>query len=538
MHIDKYPFHKLPFSDLFKTYVDNFSKVASFFETDPFYTNAIQDAANQHEFSGQRAESVEILREINRRYDPHEKALNNIDRLEQSDALVIVTGQQLCVYGGPLYTVFKTLSTIHLAKHYEELLDRPVIPVFWLADEDHDYSEVKEVTVIGRKDPETIALPDKTGTLPPVAELIYSEDLETFKKEVSEVLYETDFSDELWSLLDTTFEPGKRLDYAFGEFITRLFSKHGLVLAGSNHPAVKSHTKACMQTAIREADELREALEQQSEKLKQDYHQQVTLYDSNLFFLDSKAGRVKISRNGDGWKTESGKEWTTDELLEDIEKDPDAFSPNVFLRPVMQDFFLPTLGYVAGPGETAYYAQMKHFYHAFDMSMPVIFPRMSGTLVEPAIDRILQELPFEFHEYHHRIEDLESDFVDRTEQVDIEAIFKNWKQSVQQISEEMTETIVEVDSTLEGAAGKATSVYMGELDKLKGKVYRSVKQQEKTQLNRIQKIKAQLFPGGGLQERGIASIYFMNKYGVDIWDQLLENLEENESFNSHKIITL
>ena len=210
----------------------------------------------------------------------------------------------------------------------------------------------------------------------------------------------------------------------------------------------------------------------------------------------------------------------------------------MFLRPIMQDFFLPTLGYVAGPGETAYYAQMKRFYDSFALTMPVIFPRLSATFIEPAIDRILDELPFEIHEYNSRIEDLESEFVDRTEQVDIEAIFSDWKEKVEEISQEKTESIKKIDPTLEGAAGKASSVYMGELDKLKGKVYRAVKQQEQTQLNRIKKIKAQLFPNGTPQERVVASIYFMNKYGVSIWDELLDNLGEDESFNSHKLITL
>ncbi|NGP76214.1 bacillithiol biosynthesis cysteine-adding enzyme BshC [Balneolaceae bacterium YR4-1] len=538
MQIKDYPFSKLPFSNLFQTYTSDFSKLESYFETNPFNEGDIVSHAQQLDFIGDRHRSSEILKEINERYQPNHKVFDNIDKLARKDTLAIVTGQQLGVFGGPLYTVFKILGTIHLAKRFERQLQKPVVPVFWLADEDHDYEEVQSVNIINGDDIETFSLPDKSGNLPPVAELKFPDELESLKKNVRECLYETDFSDELWDVLDHAFQAGKRFDYAFGDFVAKLFSKYGLVLAGSNHPAVKEHTKQCMKDAISNADEMREALEKQSNKLNRDYHQQVTLYDSNLFYLHEEDGRQKISRNGDGWKTDSGKEWQTQELVNEIDTDPEKFSPNVFLRPILQDYFLPTLGYVAGPGETAYYGQMKLFYQNFGLRMPVIFPRLSATFIEPAIDRILDELPFDLYEYDSRIEDLESEFVDRTEQVDIEAIFSDWKEKVESISSEKTESIKEIDPTLEGAAGKASSVYMGELDKLKGKVYRAVKQQEQTQLNRIKKIKSQLFPNGAPQERVVASIYFMNKYGISIWDELLGSLDEDEHFNSHKLISL
>lgn len=491
-------------------------------------------------FAGDRQKSADILKKINQRYNPSEPTLKNIERLKEKESLAIVTGQQLGIYGGPVYTVFKTLTTIYQARKWEVVLERPVIPIFWLADEDHDYQEIKDITVLGRDELYSFSLPEKDGTLPPVAELTLPKELLEIREELQEVFYDTDFSEDLWDLLDDCFHEDKRFDYAFGDYLSRLFSCHGLVLAGSNHPIVKKHSRSCLKRAIEEADEMRKALQEQTDKIGEHYHQQVTLYDSNLFYLNEDRGRTKIVRNGNGWKTDSGKEWSTEGLIEQIDENPQSFSPNVFLRPVLQDQFLPTLGYVAGPGEIAYYGQMKSFYECFDMSMPVIFPRLSGTFIEPAIDRIFGELPFDFHEYGMRIEDLESEFVDRTEQVDIETIFKKWKGESEEIAQPYIETIKEIDPTLEGAAGKATAAFHSELDKLKGKVYRSVKQQEQTQLDRIQKIKTHLFPHGTPQERVIASVYYMNKYGVDLWDRLLQALEDNDSeiFNKHALIYL
>ncbi len=538
MQIENYPFNKLPFSSLFKAYIEDFDRLAPFFSANPLDQGQVEEKADSLIFKGDKKRSAEILEEVNRRYDPDEEALRNIERLKEDQSLAIITGQQLCLYGGALFTFFKTVTTIHLARRMEKKLNRPVIPVFWLADEDHDYDEVRSVSVFGRDERHTFALGKKEQPLPPVAELTFSEGLNDVRGQLREVLHETDFTGKLWELLDSCFEPGKRFDYSFGELMVRLFSRHGLVLAGSNHPAVKGHTRECMKRAIGKAEEMREALQRQTNRIKEEYHQQVTLYDSNLFYLDPGSGRLKISREGERWKTETGREWDREELMEDIDQNPERFSPNVFLRPILQDLFLPTLGYVAGPGETAYYAQMKEYYRCFDLDMPLIFPRISGTFIEPPIQRILGELPFDLHEYDARIEDLESTYVDRTEQVDIEEIFSSWKKETEALSEPYIERIKQVDPTLEGASGKALSAFHGELDKLKGKVYRSVKQQEQTQLDRIDKIKEHLFPDGSLQERTIAAIYFMNKYGVDIWDRLLDGLEEEEPLDRHKLFYL
>ena len=534
MQIKNYPFKKLPFSDLYKTYLDNFSTLGDFYETNPFDFQAVKAKADQVLCSFDRSSIVELLTDFNQRFDTTDAAFANIKRFEDKQSLAIVTGQQLGVYGGPAYTAYKTLTAVHLAQAWEKKLNRPVIPVFWLADEDHDYEEVNSITLLDGNKMRTAALPGLHNYRPPVSELVLPEDLAHIRKEAREAMPGTDFTDKLWEMLDACFHPGVRFDQAFGNFIAKLFSGHGLVLAGSNTRPVKKLAGSWLKTAIESADEIRDALERQSAKIKIQFRQQATLYDSNLFYLD-EPGRVKIIRNGTHWKTDTGQHWQTQELLEEIDQYPERFSPNVFLRPVLQDKLLPTLGYVAGPGEIAYYGQMKTMYRFFDSSMPVIFPRMSATVIEPAIDRIAQELPFEIHEYDKRIEDLETEFVDRTEQLDIEAVFSEWKHKIEELAAPETEKIMAIDPTLKGAAGKATTVYLKELDKLENKVYRAVKKQEQIQLNRIRRIKSQLFPGG-LQERNIATIYYMNKYGTDIWDRILQQLDDDESFREHKLI--
>lgn len=536
MHRTNCSVKQLPFSDLFHSYLNNFSDVRSFYNGNPFEGPSIKEHARQKPFNCNRARAAELLKTFNEPFDLHKNARQNIDRLMDQETLAIVTGQQLGIYGGPLYTVLKTISAIHLARQLQQKLGRPVIPVFWLADEDHDYDEIRSLQLPNREEVTELSLPAREQPLPPVAELNLPPELENLQHEAKQLLYETDFSTDLWQLLEDCFQPGRTFLRAFGDFLTRLFSKHGLVLAGSNHPEIKAFTKDIFKRAVQQADPIRQTLQDQSEQIEQQFHQQVTLYDSNLFYFSDEGNRLKISATDGKWSTGAGEGWSTEGLLQHIDEHPERFSPNVFLRPILQDKLLPTLGYVAGPGELAYYGQMKQLYPLFDSQMPLIFPRMTATIIEPAIDRILNELPFEFYEYQQRIEDLDSAYVERSEQTNIEEVFSSWKQKVNEIAEPHKEQVAAVDATLEGAAGKATAVYFGELDKLKGKVYRAAKKQDETQLNRIRRIKRNLFPGSGMQERTIAAIYFMNKYGLNIWDEILASLDEEESFDRHKLI--
>lgn len=538
MQVTNYSFEHLPFSKLFKTYINDYRQLSDFYAGNPFDEDAVAEKIDNFQFAGDRQQSVEILFSFNEDFDVHQAALDNVDRLRDNEALAIVTGQQMGVYGGPLYTILKTVSTIHIAKQLEQKYDRPVVPIFWLADEDHDYDEIRGLNVLENDEVTHFELPSKETPHHTVAEMSIPEEITEMRTELRESLYNTDFSDALWELLDTAFKPGNTFFDGFGQFISKLFSRHGLVLAGSNQPDVKQLTGDFLKRSIASADKVRQSLEKQTSLLSENYHQQVTLYDSNLFYLDEQTGRTKISRNSNGWHITESEQWDTEQLIAEIDKRPEKFSPNVFMRPILQDALLPTLGYVAGPGETAYFGQMKSMYSCFNLEMPIIFPRLSATLIEPAIDRIIHELPFEFHEYGNRIEDLESNYVEQTEQHDLEAIFEGWKQDIEKIAEPRKDTISDIDPTLEGAVEKTTSRYFGELDKLKGKVYRSVKKQDDIQLKRIRRIKANLFPGDGLQERTIAALFFMNKYGVDMWDKLLDTLEPEEQFDQHKLVYL
>jgi bacillithiol biosynthesis cysteine-adding enzyme BshC len=528
----------LPFSKLFKDYILQKSEITDFFEIPPFNIERLKTKAENLSFPSDRTKVSNALKEFNTAFEPSETTLLNIEKLRDPSSLAVVTGQQMVLYGGPVFTVLKALTAIQLAKKYERELNRPVVPVFWLADEDHDIEEISQFSLIKRdeiiKCSGSFGEPGKR-----VGEYSLKEVHHQLRSCVKNGLIDTDFSEDLWKILDYSYSEKHSVAEAFGIFLQKLFGKHGLILAGSNDKLLKSFSKSVLTKSVIKADDVSDRLKENTKHLeKLGYHGQVHLNNSNIFYISETGHRLKIQYDGEVWFIDnSNMRWSSDELIREINDNPNQFSPNVILRPVLQDRILPTLSYVAGPGEIAYYAQMSGIYDYFEQSMPQIVPRFSGTLIESSVERIMGKLPFNLDDYNKRIEDLESEYIEQTDQPDLEKIFGDWKQRIDSITDEKKSVIGEIDPTLKNTAGKASSTYFSELDKLKGKLYKSLKQQEKTQLERILKIQSNLFPNGNLQEREIAFIYYLNKYGIELFDELLKSLENHEP-DTHKLFHL
>ena len=536
MKINKSSFDTLPFSKLFKHYTSANGTIDTFFETHPSNWSSVVDSVNTFTFEGDRSFSLSILETFNNAYLDNEVTRSQIDKIKKDDSLTVVTGQQVTLFGGPLYTVYKTITAILYAKKLENETGNPVIPVFWLADEDHDIDEVSTINFPESYDTVSIDYEHKSyKNAPPANTIELGEELNRVWNKLDKTLDDTDFKSELLDKLGLCYQSDCTFGEAFSQLLMSFFGKHGLVLAGSLENTAKSQTKHLMKTAVKSHKEISEALDNTTFSLKEaGYHDQVRVQSSNLFYLTNKGERIKIQFTEGVWSIPDRK-WTKAELLDHIDKEPYRFSPNVFLRPILQDYILPVAAYVGGPGEIAYYAQMKDLYNFFGFKMPIILPRFSLTIFESSIDRILEKLPFEWQSYLERIEDLEKKYVKESETVNIEKLFGMWRSQIEELSRKKRDEIGDIDPSLKGSVGKAKATYFSELDKLKGKVYRSVKDQENVQLDRIKRIKTNIFPNQNLQEREIAFIYYMNKYGLDIWDRVIVQLENEEPFEHLKL---
>lgn len=532
MDVNKSSFSSLPFTKLFQHYTSGSGSILSFFETDPGDKDDILRFIDSFEFEGDRNVTKSLLEEFNSAHLESKTTRSQINKFEDEQCLTVVTGQQVTLFGGPLYTIYKTLTAIIYANRLERITGRPVVPIFWLADEDHDLEEVSTIKLPDDENLRNISYEmPQFDHAPPAATLPLGDKIDSSLELLKSELIDTDFSAELHKLIENCYGSERTFGEAFGDLMMSLFGEYGLLIAGSCSDRAKKAVKEILKTSITRSDDISIALDNTTYSLKEDgYHDQVQVQPSNLFYLTESGNRIKIQYVDDTWSIPD-KRWSTSQLEDEIESNPERFSPNVFLRPICQDQLLPVAAYVGGPGEIAYYAQMKAFYDVFDHKMPVILPRFSITIFESAIDRILEKLPFDWPHYRERIEDLEKEFVESSESVNIEKIFGIWRSQIDELSRAKREEIGEIDPSLKGSVGKAKAAYFSELDKLKGKVYRSVKDQEQVQLDRIRRIKHNLFPNNNLQEREIAFVYFMNKYGTDIWTNLLSALKDKEPFD-------
>jgi len=532
LEINPIAFSELPFGSLFVRLIDGDPTVRNLYARGPFEF--------QHRLNESRAINKvdsSLLRSFNAPFGISAETASNIDLLAEPGTKCIVTGQQLTVFGGPLYTFFKIATSITLAKRLSQESGRKVVPVFWMADEDHDYDEVASVNLIKGSDIETHVLADESSHPLPVADRLIGATIKDFTDEVFESLGTTDFTPELRHLIEDAYSEGQTHRKAFGTLIARIFGKYGLVLAGSNDPGMKALLMPVMVRAVDQSDAILDALEGQSLEVDALASRQAQVSDSLLFYLNPKLGgaRERIRHDAGIWTAGESNHWTTEELTDVIMRHPEHFSPNVFLRPILQDMFLPTVAYVAGPGEMAYYAQMKQLYKIFGLEMPIITPRHSATLVEPAIRRLLVDLPFDFLDYINRVDDLEKRYIAEHSSLDPDRLTDDWLAEIAKVSESYIESIGNEDPTLRASAEKVVSEFQSSIDRVKGKLVRSVKQKEQTGLNRIRRLKTSLFPDNGLQERSIAGIYFMNKYGLDVWDRIIEAFASVDADNHYTI---
>jgi uncharacterized protein YllA (UPF0747 family) len=273
-----------------------------------------------------------------------------------------------------------------------------------------------------------------------------------------------------------------------------------------------------------------------SAHLEKKYHRQAAVGSSNWFYVGEDGIRQKLQYENDKWSV-SGLSLSTTELIDKVSKNPGIVSPNVFLRPLLQDKLLPNLAYIAGPGEVSYYAQMKDLYQVCGQSMPIIVPRFSATILEGAVKKSFEELPFRLVDYNERIEDLESRFLKDSNILDVNEFIDMYKSDIEALADSRIQEIEILDKSLVGTLQKVKSDQLNLLENLRSKMIKSAKNSLEVQIKRINKVQFATFPNRNLQERELAFIYLLNKYGIGVIDTLYDSVVKSD-FKRHHIEVL
>lgn len=465
----------------------------------------------------------EVAAALARLQTPGSEAEKNARSLADPATLVVATGQQSVLFGGPLYVLYKALAAVELAKTSSASLGRPVVPVFWVASDDHDFAEIRSTSVMssdGSQKPLRYE-PAEEPALRPASRIVLDGRIVEVARAARAALAESPFKDEICTGLERTYRPGVPISSAFSTFLSTFFP--GLVIFDPGDRALKSLMAPVIEREIRELSPTSRLAAAIGEKLlAAGYHQQVPVRASGFLslFLVENDRRRALSVAGEGASAVieargAGARYSIDALLERVRARPEDASPGVMLRPVAQDHVLPTIAYVGGPAEVAYHAQIGPSYAHFGVPRPVIFPRPSLTLIDSAAARAMEADGLSFEDLQTDVETLLAGYA-RTANPEIEAAFSSARASVDAGFSNLEASLGALDATLRGATQAAKGRALHQIDGLQEKAMRAMKRQDVTRSERLRRTRDLVFPGGGLQERSLSWLWLVARFGPAI----------------------
>jgi bacillithiol synthase len=521
------PFQRIPHSTrLFLDYLTYVPAVRGLYPRSPLFSEWLKDEATRVRDDDTRRRKVsDILERQNRAWEASPKTLMNIERLRQG-ALATVTGQQIGLFGGPLFSIFKALTAVKLAEQ-ATAAGVECVPIFWLATEDHDLAEVNHASLLSEQGlPERFVTESRGVENAPVGSVRFGAEIEPVVERAARLLGDA----EATGWLREAYRPGETLGSGFARLYTRLFADWGVVLLDPADKDLHDLAKPLFRAAIERSSELDEALLGRGRALEAaGYHQQVKVTSATtLLFHVQDGARTVIRRKSNG---ANGGEFILSEqrvskaeLLDRIERAPEEFNSNVLLRPVVQDYLLPTLAYTGGAAEVAYFAQVAVVFEQLLGRVTPVVSRFSATLVEPKAQRLLERYGLGLAELFHGPEKLREIIAGRTLPSDLQARFAETKGALEKSLAALREALAKLDSTLADAASNAESKMLHQLSQLEGRAARAELLRNEVITNHADALSSALFPHKALQEREVAGVSFVARYGPGLLRDLYETI--------------
>jgi len=479
---------------------------------------------------------ADVLAEQNLTFGGGEKTRENIRRLREGRALAVVTGQQAALFGGPAYSAYKALTAIQLAERLSAE-GTPAVPVFWLASEDHDFAEVNHAELLDARQ-QAILLRDPSAPAPdsPTGPIVFDASINELRERLAS-LWPRELAAEAEPLL-AGYRPGVTYAQAFGRLFQALFAGRGLIVLDPTHQELHALSRPLFRRALEEDEALRELIRRRDRELEHaGYHVQVRLRENaTLLFLSEEGRRLPLRRRGHGFGVERAGERSAAALLELLERAPERFSANVLLRPLVQDSLLPTVAYVAGPAEVAYFAQASTLYQELLGRMPVIVPRASLTLVEPPVRRLLGRYRLRLEDFFHGRPPVRARLGERHLPPRLLRRLEHTEAKIEKQLAAAAAELKKLDPTLEGAADTSRRKMLYQFEKLRGKAARA--QAERTAIieRHLDALFNSLYPGRALQERRVNFLSFVARHGRELLARLLE--QASFPCRDHQVIFL
>ncbi|MBI1939030.1 MAG: bacillithiol biosynthesis cysteine-adding enzyme BshC [Ignavibacteriales bacterium] len=529
--------------NLFLDYLQEFDNVEKFykrnFREQEAYESLFKTLSEKER--PHRAKLTDIIRAQYADNKISKQTQSNIEALYSQKTIAVVTGQQLGLFGGPLYTFYKSITAIKLCSYLKEKYEQyHFVPVFWLEGDDHDFDEVRSTNILNNEN--QIALLKYDDGQPEeinrggIGGLKFNQNIEAVINELNENLRESEFKPSLVDLIKTIYQPGRTFLESFRELMIRLFDEYGLIVFNPIDPEVKRLLIPIFEQEITNYREQTGYLVERSAELEETYHAQVKVKAINLFYVDDNERLLIEPVENDYRLKGKRKRFTREDILAQLNFSPERFSPNVLLRPICQDYLLPTAFYVGGPGEISYFAQVTPMYDFYNITQPFIYPRSSATIVERSIKGILDKQNLNYLDVFTTEDELISKIVAANGDINLDKLYGELSDSIGEIFNSLNGKLSAIDKTLLDLSAKSKQRVEQTFDYLKTKTIEAEKRRHESAIRQITKARNVLYPNDNLQERELNLLYFLNKYGMDLIKWIYNELAINKF--EHQVLEL
>ena len=534
------PFSQIPHTTkLLADFLSWAPPIRQFYSRPPHFREWLKQETPNSRYDASRRERVAaILERQNKAWGVSSKTHENVARF-RAGAAAVVTGQQVGLFGGPVFSLYKALTAVRLAEQATRA-GVDCVPVFWLATTDHDLAEVNHLSIPG-SDGARHELVAPTQGVPdaPVGAVPFTPGIEPVVEAAAGLLGDSP----VVTLLREAYRPGENLGSSFARLFARLFADWGVILLDASDRELHALAEPIYRAAIQRAAELDGALLRRGGELEAaGCHQQVKVTPSStLLFALQDGARVPIHRRANGASESSDflineERVSQTELLQRIASVPHDFSPNVLLRPVVQDHLLPTLAYTGGGAEVAYFAQVAVGYEALLGRITPIVPRFSATLIEPKPQSLLERYGLGLPDLFRGPESVREVVARRALPQDLQAAFERADSAVKQALASIHEPLARLDKTLVDAASNASAKMLHQLEQLRSRAARAELRQSEVLNRHADLLCGALYPDKILQEREIPGIYFLSRYGTELLHGLYDAIHTD--CLDHQVITL
>lgn len=520
-------------------YAWNFASLESFFSGSPASPDAWRDAIVRAQAHPRRRDQLvgAIMAQLGARRSP-DAAKEAAARLRDPRAVAVVTGQQAGLFGGPLFTLLKAITTIQLAERVAAEHGVPTVPVFWVDAEDHDWDEVRACNVLDADlQYRTITLPEPPGANEiPVAWIRLDASIDRAADDLALTLAPTEFTESVLGALRLNYRPGVGMAEAFAGWMDGLLGGRGLIVFDGSDAAAKTLAADLFTRELASPGRTAALAIESGRALRARGHDPQVLPQEDAVALFRLDGRRRPIRIRDGRFTVGDDPVDAKALAEEAAASPARFSPNVLLRPLVQDTIFPTICYVAGPSELAYLAQLGPVYRQFGVPMPLIHPRATATILDSAAARFIARYNLPLESLQPRGEATLNRLLESQLPPSVDQSLHSAGDAIQTEMSKVIEAVPAIDPTLAGAAKTTLGRMEHDLKTLHQKIIQAAKRRDETLRRQFARAQAQAFPAGQPQERALGVIFCLNRFGWGLVDRLMEELPIE--MGKHWVLTL